>query len=329
MIKVSIIVPIYNVEIYLEKCLNSLVNQTLKEIEIICVNDGSPDNSQDIVDSFCEKYPNKVKSFIKPNGGLSDARNFGLDYVKGEFIGFIDSDDWAELDAYELMYNKAESTSSDIVVCGINIIYSKTSKSNIVNAGGIDDGGNNLHDKKTILFDTFPNAWNKIYSKELFLETNIRFPLGLLYEDIGTIPALYLTAKKISAVHNPLINYVIDRSGNISQTYDNRLYDIFGVLSETNNHYKMMNQFDNFYNELEYFNIMPIFEAIRKLKFYSDKSFKLKFINYTFEYLNENYPTWKTNIYFKENLNQYNTKQKLLWRILMCKPLSKIYNFMR
>ena len=90
---VSVIVPVFNVEKYLSKCLNSLVNQTLSEIEIIVVNDGSTDKSQTIIDDFARRYPQKIFSFIKENGGLSDARNFGLQYANADFIGFIDSDD--------------------------------------------------------------------------------------------------------------------------------------------------------------------------------------------------------------------------------------------
>ena len=98
-IKVSVIVPVYNVEKYIDKCLDSLVNQTLKDIEIIVVNDGSPDNSQKIIDKYVKKYPNKVKSFIKENGGQGSARNLGMEYAKGEYISFVDSDDWIDFDA--------------------------------------------------------------------------------------------------------------------------------------------------------------------------------------------------------------------------------------
>ena len=91
-VKVSIIVPVYNVEQYLGKCLDSLVNQTLQEIEILVVNDGSPDNSQRIIDDYVRRYPNKVRSFTKENGGLSDARNYGMQYATGKYVAFLDSD---------------------------------------------------------------------------------------------------------------------------------------------------------------------------------------------------------------------------------------------
>ncbi len=102
--KVSVIVPVYNVENYITKCLESLVSQTLQDMEIIIVNDGSTDNSQQIIDNFVKKYPEKIKAFIKDNGGLSDARNFGIDRAIGEFIGFVDSDDYVTPTMFEQMY---------------------------------------------------------------------------------------------------------------------------------------------------------------------------------------------------------------------------------
>lgn len=117
MIKVSIIVPVYNVEKYLPKCLDSLVNQTLKEIEIIVVNDGSPDNSQKVIDKYAKKYPKLIKSFYKENNGQASARNVGLEYANGKYISFVDSDDWLDLNALELMYNKLESNHAEIAIC--------------------------------------------------------------------------------------------------------------------------------------------------------------------------------------------------------------------
>ena len=114
--KVSVIVPVYNVEQYLEQCLKSLVNQTLESLQIIVVNDGSPDNSQDIIDGFIKKYPNKVFGYIKENGGLGDARNYGMQYAEGEYIAFVDSDDWVDEKMFELMYNFAESNRHQIVI---------------------------------------------------------------------------------------------------------------------------------------------------------------------------------------------------------------------
>ena len=107
-IKVSVIVPVYNVEKFIDKCLNSLVKQSLKEIEIIVVNDGTKDNSQKIIDKYVKKYPDKIKSYIKENGGQGSARNYGLKKATGEYIGYVDSDDFVEKDMYKKLYNKEE-----------------------------------------------------------------------------------------------------------------------------------------------------------------------------------------------------------------------------
>ena len=120
--KVSIIIPVYNVEKYLKKCLDSVVNQTLKDIEIIVVNDGSPDNSQKIIDEYAKKY-SQIASYTKENGGLSDARNYGIKKSKGKYLAFIDSDDFIDHDMIKKMYNKAVKENLDIVVCNSVEVY--------------------------------------------------------------------------------------------------------------------------------------------------------------------------------------------------------------
>ena len=117
--KISVIVPIYNVENYLEKCLNSLVNQTLQEIEILVINDGSTDDSQKIIEVFQNKFPQKIKAFTKENGGLSDARNFGIERARGEFIAFVDSDDYVSARMMEEMYGLAKKHEAEIVICNL------------------------------------------------------------------------------------------------------------------------------------------------------------------------------------------------------------------
>ena len=115
--KVSVIVPFYNVEKYIDRCLNSLVNQTLEDIEIIIVNDGSKDNSETIAKEYSSKYKDKIIYLEKENGGLSDARNYAIPYATGEYIAFLDSDDYVEVNMYEQMYEKAKKENADIVEC--------------------------------------------------------------------------------------------------------------------------------------------------------------------------------------------------------------------
>ena len=129
--KVSIIVPIYNVEMYIEKCLETLVNQTLKDIEIILVNDGSKDSSAEIAKKYLEKYPEKIIYLEKENGGLSDSRNYGLPHAKGEYIAFLDSDDYVEENMYEEMYELAKKEDSDMVQCNFYWEYPDKNKKKI------------------------------------------------------------------------------------------------------------------------------------------------------------------------------------------------------
>ena len=230
--KVSVIVPIYNTASFLEKCLNSLVNQTLQDLEIICVNDGSTDNSQLIINEFLLNYPYHIKSIIKPNGGLSDARNVGLQQATGKYIAFLDSDDYVELDLYEKMYNKACKSNADIVVCGfqritldghvLSVEQNRLKKS----YSGID-----------ALTSIAPAAWNKLYKRDLWVKSKIIYPKGVWYEDLPTTIKLMLYANEIVTINEPLIYYVQHRNS-ISYTFDNRAYDIFYVLTDIYNFYQ-------------------------------------------------------------------------------------------
>ena len=194
--KVSVIIPVYNVENYLRKCLNSLVNQTLKDIEIIVVNDGTLDNSQEIIDEYVKKYPKKVVSIIQENGGQGAARNTGLLHAKGEYIGYVDSDDYVEENMYEELYKKAKEEDSDIVICGNNVVkenYEFLSKEDV--------------DKEFLLGKMA--VWNKIYKKNIIVDNKIQFRSKVWYEDLDFTMKVYFSSKKISYVDKPLYNYLL------------------------------------------------------------------------------------------------------------------------
>lgn len=210
--KVSVIVPVYNVEQYLEQCLKSLVNQTLESLQIIVVNDGSPDNSQDIIDGFIKKYPNKVFGYIKENGGLGDARNYGMQYAEGEYIAFVDSDDWVDEKMFELMYNFAESNRHQIVIAdmyNINDGWTLGTPSK-----GYRGDGKNPSVQDFMLNCLNPaHAWGKLYHYQL-LEIE-KFP-KIWYEDMGCIPVLLSYAESIGYLQIPLYFYR-QREGSITQ----------------------------------------------------------------------------------------------------------------
>ena len=194
--------PVYNVEKYIDKCLDSLVNQTLKDIEIIVVNDGSPDNSQEIIDRYVKKYPKKVKSYIKENGGQGSARNFGLTVASGEYIGYVDSDDYVELDMYDKLYNKAIKNDLDIAICGSYNVYESGERK-------IELDREIFKDKKKNAFFGRMAVWNKIYKRELLLDSGLTFRSKLWYEDLDFTIQMLAKAKKVGYVNRPFYNYLI------------------------------------------------------------------------------------------------------------------------
>lgn len=205
MAKISIIVPVYRVENYLEKCLNSLLNQTLRDIEIILVDDGSPDNCGKICDEFAQR-DSRVRVIHKQNEGLSEARNVGITYAQSQFVGFVDSDDFVAEDMYETLYENLIKFDADVSVCGLYNCYSKKM---VPQFGGKEfflmDGKEAL--KVALEGEKFSvNAVNKLYKKDLFLDVN--FPKGKLSEDAFTIPQILAKASKVVFDSSPKYYYI-------------------------------------------------------------------------------------------------------------------------
>lgn len=227
--KVSVIVPVYNVEKYLRKCLGSLVSQTLQDIEIIVVNDGSGDHSQEIIDEFSEKYPEKIRNFTKENGGLSDARNYGLDRATGEFIGFVDSDDYVTATMFGEMYDLAKKYNAEMVVCNLQKVDEQgnvTQKlTQIPNMPEVIDLRNNF----SVFSDLSYFACNKIFRKELF--EDVRFKKGIHFEDIQLIPQLLLKCTTIAQTQNYHYQY-LERTDSITKTHTGKGLDILNAVED-------------------------------------------------------------------------------------------------
>lgn len=240
---ISIVVPIYNMEKYLDKCINSIINQTYKNIEIILVDDGSTDKSSKIINKY-KKLDKRIKAYYKKNGGLSDARNYGIDKATGEYIGFIDSDDYIEKNMYETLYNNIIKYNADISVVGFNVVYESTDIKNRVEYQEVTDKLEIYNRKEAfdLLFDAnkFGNfAWNKLYKKELF--KNIKYPLGKKMEDLGTTYKLVEISNKIVYEPLKLYNY-FQRSGSIMNNKDLKFMKDIYLLS-----YERFIYYDNKY----------------------------------------------------------------------------------
>lgn len=189
-IKVSVVIPVYNVEKYLAQCLDSVVKQTLKDIEIICINDGSTDRSLDILNEFAGKDA-RIKIINKEHVGLSAGRNKGLELAQGEYVSFIDSDDWVNENFLEALYNAAKKYNSDIASGSIVRVTGNRKRNKLIYK---KEEFTKDTDKKNELTNIpiYSYVWNKIYKREILIANNIKFPDGRVYEDvIWSIKAVY------------------------------------------------------------------------------------------------------------------------------------------
>lgn len=296
--KVSVIVPVYNVEEYLPKCLESLVNQTLPEIEILVVNDGSPDNSQAIIDDYAARYPDKIRAFIKENGGLSDARNYGLAHATGEYIAFVDSDDYVDIDMYELMYKKAAESDSDVVCCPYTDVYERRVGRNYF-GGSMKHFGKSVAESPKILRYANSFAWNKIYRREFWNQHNFLFPVGQWFEDSALIYNVMGAANRVECVNIPFYYYLKSREDSITNTVDERLLDILKSVTSLVEFYKNLPESPEMQHEINYLCLRHTLARIRKLDQIPDKRFAKRFLDECYAFYEANLPGWRETSYVR------------------------------
>lgn len=290
--KVSIIVPFYNVENYIEKCLKTLVNQTLQEIEIILVNDGSKDGSIEIAKKFLKQYPKKIIYLEKENGGLSDARNFGIKYAKGEYVAFLDSDDYIEEDMYKNMYDIAKKENSDMVECNFYWEYPNKKKLDI---------SKQYNSKQEMLEKVRVVAWNKIIKRKILEKSDIQFPKGYRYEDVEFTYKLIPFLEKVSFCKQPMIHYV-QREGSISNSQNERTKEIFDVLDHVIKFYKENGIYDEYKQQLEYVYVRYSFcSSLLRMTKIQNKKLKKELLEITWNKVNTNFPNWKKNKLLRKN----------------------------
>ncbi|WP_022765648.1 glycosyltransferase [Butyrivibrio sp. XPD2006] len=301
-VKVSIIVPVYNVAPYLEKCLDSLINQTLTDIEILAVNDGSTDNSLSILNKY-SSLDSRIKVFNKPNGGLSDARNHAFQYINGEYVGFVDSDDFVDLQMYEVMYQKAVETDSEIVECNLHHTFDDYEDTEI----GVKET-----DNKELLMNGRSVVWNKIYKTSWLIDTKVTFPVGLIYEDVCFYSKLMPYLHKISYVDEPFVHYV-QRSTSINNFQTLKTLQIFDILDSIYSFYKNNGFFDEYKNALEFLYtrilLCSSFSRMCRIESHKDRKFALR---KNYEKLVTTFPNWRKNQYLKS----YNGKNSRYMKLI-------------
>lgn len=305
MAKVSLIVPIYNSQNYLEKCIKSLLNQTLKDIQIILINDGSTDGSEKIIKSFDDE---RIVYISKNNEGIGKTRNLGIDKATGEFLAFVDSDDYLNEHFCEYMYQKAVNDDCDLVVCDFF-----EDRNTLVGIKFKDFKDTNLRETPELINYINLGPCNKLYKKSLFVDKSNRFEENLKYEDAPFVVKMLLSANRIGKVNDYLTYYVI-HSNSETTIRDKRMYDILEITDIIVNDLKKVD-YPN--DSLVSLAVMILTDYTIQQRYISDVKYRHDFINKAFKYLNNLDRKWRRCSYLKRfpSLKRYVKTSKLLTKI--------------
>lgn len=296
-VKVSVIVPVYNVEVYLRRCLDSLLGQTLKEIEIICVNDGSPDNSLDILSEYHAKYNEKIKVIDKKNSGVWKARYDGIKMAKGRYIMFVDPDDYVTDDYVEKLYRSTISSNSDISVCGFYRVEVETGhvySKEMTKMGAKDI---NIHNNPEDILSVNTALWNKIYKTELFKDMKELDNPPCILEDMMLLLLIFPKIKSIVFIKDALYYYTVKEGSAISSVKKEKVLIAQDAMIQVKKIYE---------NDESFKKLTPIVDAMAFLHFgislmlrvSSDKDCNLKEeMKLNKQYLNQYFTTWKKSKY--------------------------------
>jgi glycosyltransferase involved in cell wall biosynthesis len=230
MSKISVIIPVFNTELYLEEALNSLISQKGILLEIICIDNGSTDNSLSILHSYSLKNKNIIV-LEQPSGSQGNARNEGLTIASGEYIGFVDSDDFVHPEMFSKLYNLAKKQSGEIAICNIELFYQQTGvrKQMLVNKFLESDNSFHISEHPWLLRNL--TICNKLFSADLIRRLNLHFPPNLLHEDQFFVASALLNAKKIISTPDILYYYRKEREGSVSSNLGKHAMDIFSVMA--------------------------------------------------------------------------------------------------
>lgn len=290
--KISVIVPVYNVEEYLEKSLTSLKNQTLKDLEFIVVDDGSTDGSAAIIKKFV-KEDSRFSYHKKKNGGLSDARNYGMKYAKGEYLAFLDSDDYIDLDLYEKMYEKTHDEKgffqADIVET--DFIWEYPDKQ-VVDVSKVDD-------MIRVIVDIRVVAWNKLYRREFIEKLGVKFSKGLRYEDVDWCYKIIPYMEHFASVHGTYVHYV-QRPTSIANTQNEKVRDIYQILKNAITYYEDHKLMYRYKNQIEYSVLRIIFGSsfLRTIQI-KDPTLRKEILDEGYDFVMHYFPDWRHNKYLQ------------------------------
>ena len=296
--KYSFIVPIYNVEKYLKKCIDSLLAQTYGGFEIILVDDGSTDSSGAIADEYAGKYSEIIRVIHQSNTGQGGARNAGITVASGDYLLMVDSDDYVSENMLEILDGYLEKYNCDILI--FNYIEVKKNGEQQIQCLHKADSYTQITPEQFILELAAP--WNKVFRASLFQKSNIRFPNRIYYEDLATNPCLALHAKQIGAIDTALYYYVQRESSTMHSRDTQRMTDVCKAMEIVLNYYKTCGQFEKYHQELEYLTVSHV--LIATVQRILQVKYEYKKIRGLEQFVEQHFCNYIDNPYIQEMINK-------------------------
>lgn len=296
-IKLSIVVAVYNLEEYLPRCLDALVNQTLDDIEILCVDDGSTDSAPQIIEEYRKKYPNLIKTFHKKNGGEFTTRNYGLERAVGEYVTFVDTDDWVEKNWAEKLYNVAKDNNADLAVCGFERIDLKTNKVVATNMTNFGRTVKDINSKDDYLLFINPAPWNKVYKREKVKD--LKFLPFRGFNDTMFLASCYTKMEKIAFTPEVLYHYYLRYDSQIHTVNKQDVDNLKKYLLEVKKLYTESNKYEEMKYILDTFAFLHLGTSVMYRVSY-DKTVNIKeMLKKTIKYLDNNFGNWRKSPFLK------------------------------
>lgn len=249
---ISVIVPVYNIEKYLPRCIDSILDQTYKNWEAIFINDGSTDNSLKVLEEY-KKRDERIKIIDKKNAGSGAARNDGIENSKGEYIAFLDSDDWYEQNFLEKLYNNLTENNSDVAMCNPKMTYDNKEKNSKINTYFFKNIELYKTPKEILGILAMPVVWNKLYKKDIIVNNKIKFPNYSFCEDVEFLYKTFLYVNKVSKIEDGLYNYYQREDSATKKIKEEAIEQVYKVLENIERYIK-----NNFSDKLESFYLYKI-----------------------------------------------------------------------
>lgn len=317
--KYSVIVPTYNVEDYIEKCLNSILNQNFDDYEIIAVNDGSTDKSGEIVARIAEQNADKINVITQENKGLGGARNTGMAAAKGEYFIFVDSDDYITPDMFSKIDAFLTKTPVDLLCFDYERVDEDGNSFDYVQTHSSENTIFNLETEPAALFMT-NSVWNKVYHRSLFEKAGVLFPDRAWFEDLATVVKLYPYAQKIGYINESFYKYLQRRGSIMHNSNADRNIDMITVVGGIIEYYKEHGLFEKYYDELEFLAVFHIMTLCTMRV--AGINFRHPLLKKFYDFTKEMFPNFENNKYIS---TQFGYKYKVVFAFSKRKMFFPIY----